>query len=205
MGDKSFYKEMQNAPRSTDDYIFQDIQYWDRLPDFEEMELVMYVDPAIKAGKRNDYSAITVLGKHIKTKQKYVVDGCIYRMLPDDLFQIAIEKLKQYPIEKIGFETTQAQSYMKQKFEEELWKNKIYTPVDEMISRGQKHERIISLEPEVKKGHILFNPANIRYNNQVKDYNKGAKYDDAPDSLYGAVQLIEGVKSIKFYDRSLLF
>ncbi len=205
MGDKSFYKEMQNDPRSTDDYIFQDIQYWDRLPDFEDMELVMYIDPAIKAGKRNDYSAITVLSQHTKTKQKYVVDGTLYKLLPDDLFQVAIEKLQHYPVEKIGFETTQAQSYMKQKFEEELWKNKIYTPVDEVISKGQKHERIISLEPEVKKGHILFNNANIRYNNQVKDYNKSAKHDDAPDSLYGAVQLVEGVKRIKFYDRSLLF
>ena len=35
MGIKSFQKEFQNDPRSTDDYIFQDIQYWDRLPDFE--------------------------------------------------------------------------------------------------------------------------------------------------------------------------
>ncbi|MHB8127313.1 MAG: hypothetical protein ACYDEJ_17160 [Desulfitobacteriaceae bacterium] len=52
---------------------------------------------------------------------------------------------------------------------------------------------------------LLFNPGNIRYNNQVKDYNKGAKHDDAPDSLYGAVQLVEGVKSIRFFDRSLLF
>lgn len=111
-------------------------------------------------------------------KQKYVVDRSIYKLIPDDLFQVAIEKLQQYPVEKIGFETTAAQSNIKQKFEEELWKNKIFTPVDEVISRGQKHERIISLEPEVKKGHILFNPDNIRYNNQVKDYNKGAKHDD---------------------------
>ena len=72
-------------------------------------------------------------------------------------------------------------------------------------SKGQKHERIISLELEIKKGHILFNANNIRYNNQVKDYNKNCKYDDAPDSLYWAVQLVEGVKSLKFYDRSLLF
>lgn len=131
---------------------------------------------------------MTVLAKHLKTKQKYVIDGSIYKLLPDDLFQVAIEKLQQYPIGKIGFETTQAQSYMKQKFEESLWANKNYTPVDEVISKGQKHERIISLEPEIKKGHILFNYSNIRYNNQVKDYNKSAKFDDAPDSLYGAVQ-----------------
>ncbi len=205
MGDKSFYKEMQNDPRSTDDYIFQNIFYWDKLSDFEEMEVVVYIDPAIKAGKRNDYSAITVLGQDRKTKQMYVIDGNIYKLLPDDLFKVAIEKIEMYYPEKIGFEVNQAQSYMKQKFEEELWKNKVHTPVEEVHSRGNKHERIISLEPDVKKGYILFNLANIGYNNQVKDYNKFAKYDDAPDSLYGAVQLVQGLQSLKFYDRRLLF
>lgn len=94
---------------------------------------------------------------------------------------------------------------MKQKFEEQLWQNKIYTPVDEVVARGQKHERIITLEPDIKKGHILFNSSNIGYNNQIKDYNKGAKHDDAPDSLYGAVQLVQGVQRIRIYDRNLLF
>ncbi|WP_431090322.1 phage terminase large subunit [Paenibacillus sp. 8b26] len=205
MGEKSFYKELQNDPRSTDEYIFQNLLYWDRLPEFEDMEMAMYIDPAIKAGKKNDYSAISIIGQHRKTKQMYVVDGNIYKLLPDDLFHVAIEKLKLYPVDKLGFEVNQAQSYMKQKFEEELWKAKIHTPVESVHSKGQKHERIISLEPEVKKGHILFNADNLRYNHQVKDYNRNCTYDDAPDSLYGAVQLIQSVKSLKFYDRSLLF
>ncbi|MDD4690540.1 MAG: phage terminase large subunit, partial [Eubacteriales bacterium] len=205
MGDKSFYKEMQNSPRSTDDYIFQNLSFWNRLPEFEELEIAMYIDPAIKAAKRNDYSAITILGQHKKTSQMYVIDGSIHKLLPDDLFQVAIEKLQLFSVDKIGFESTQAQSYMKQKFEEQLWQNKIYTPVDEVVARGQKHERIITLEPDIKKGHILFNPANIGYNNQIKDYNKGAKHDDAPDSLYGALQLVQGVQRLRFYDRSLLF
>ncbi|WP_307500421.1 phage terminase large subunit [Paenibacillus brasilensis] len=205
MGEKSFYKELQNDPRSTDEYIFQNLMYWDRLPEFEEIEIAMYIDPAIKAGKKNDYSAISIIGQHRKTKQMYVVDGNIYKLLPDGLFQVAIEKLKLYPVDKLGFEVNQAQSYMKQKFEEELWKAKIHTPVESVHSKGQKHERIISLEPEVKKGHILFNADNIRYNNQIKDYNRNCQYDDAPDSLYGAVQLIQSVKSLKFYDRGLLF
>lgn len=205
MGEKSFYKELQNDPRSTDDYIFQDLFYWDRLPGAEEMELVMYIDPAIRAGKKNDYSALTVMGRHEKTGQKYVVDGSLFRLLPDDLFQAVVEKLRQFPVSKIGFETNQAQSYMKQKLEEKLWENKIFTPVEAINSKGQKHERIASLEPDVKRGHILFNPANILYNNQVKDYNRNCKHDDAPDSLYGAVQLVQGVQSLKFFDRSLLF
>lgn len=205
MGFNSFQKELQNDPRSTDDYIFQNIMFWDRLPEFSEMEIAMYIDPAIKAGKKNDYSAISIIGQHRKTKQVYVIDGNIYKLLPDDLFQVAVDKLNIYPVDKIGFETTAAQSYMKQKFEEELWKAKIYTTVDSVNSKGQKHERIISLEPDVKKGHILFNSDNIRYNNQIKDYNRNCRFDDAPDSLYGAVQLIQSVKSLKFYDRSLLF
>lgn len=205
MGDKSFYKELQNDPRSTDDYIFQAISYWESLPDYNDLEVVMYIDPAIKAGKRNDYSAITILARHEKTGQMYVLDGSIYKLLPDDLFKVAIEKLDLFPVEKIGFEATQAQSYMKQKFEESLWNVSIYTPVEEINAKGQKHERIITLEPDVKRGFILFNSANMAYNNQVKDYNKGAKHDDAPDSLYGAVQLVQGVQKLRFFDRGLLF
>ena len=205
MGDKSFYKELQNDPRSTDDYIFQIISYWESLPDYNDLEVVMYIDPAIKVGKRNDYSAITILARHEKTGQMYVLDGSIYKLLPDDLFKVAIEKLDLFPVEKIGFEATQAQSYMKQKFEESLWNVSIYTPVEEINAKGQKHERIITLEPDVKRGFILFNSSNMAYNNQVKDYNKGAKHDDAPDSLYGAVQLVQGVQKLRFFDRGLLF
>jgi phage terminase large subunit-like protein len=43
-------------------------------------KFVMYIDPAIKAGKKNDYSAITILGQHHKTKQLYMIDGNIYKL-----------------------------------------------------------------------------------------------------------------------------
>ena len=53
----------------------------------------------------------------------------------------------------------------------ELGRVKVRMTVEGVHSKGQKHEkRIISLEPELKKGHILFKSTNIRYNNQVKDY-----------------------------------
>ncbi|MEA5085156.1 MAG: hypothetical protein VB018_13560 [Lachnospiraceae bacterium] len=106
MGEKSFFKELQNDPRSTDDYIFQNISCWDICPKYEELEIVMYIDPAIKAGKWNDYSAVTILGKHEKTGQMYVLDGQIYKLLPGDLFQVIIEKVPLFPVEKIGFEAT---------------------------------------------------------------------------------------------------
>lgn len=122
-----------------------------------------------------------------------------------ELFKVMIEKIPLFPIEKVGFEATQVQGYMKQKFEESLSDNQIYIPVEEIDSMGQKHGWIITLEPDIKRGFILFNPSNVSYNNQVKDYNKGAKHDDAPDSLYGGVQLVQGVQCLKFFDRNLLF
>lgn len=201
MGDRSFYKEMQNDPRSTDEYIFQELGYWERLPEFEEMEIVMAIDPAIKANKKSDFSAITVLGKHRKTTQMYVLDGSIHKVLPDDLFQIAIEKLRKYPVDRIIFESVQAQDYIKTKFEEELWKQQILLPVEGVVPKGNKHERIMSLEPDVKNQHILFCYDNISYNKMIKDYNKNTKNDDAPDSLYMAVQGVVGMKKIRFYKK----
>jgi predicted phage terminase large subunit-like protein len=203
-GEISFWKELMNSPKNAGEYIFQKLQYWGELPDYSELDIVMYVDPAIKAGKRNDFSAITILGQHRKTKQKYILDGSMHKVLPDELFKIAAQKAKDFPIDRIGFETIQAQSYMKQKFEEALWKKKIYIPVVGVNSRGNKHARIESLQPEVNSGVILFNRDNLSYNTQIKDYSIKAKNDDCADSLFGAVQMLNSHKKIQTLDRKLL-
>lgn len=203
-GEISFWKELMNEPKSAGEYIFQKMQYWKTLPDFNEMDIVMYIDPAIKSGKRNDFSAITILGQHKKTNQKYVIDGSMHKVLPDELFKIAADKLKSIPVDRIGFESIQAQSYMKQKFEEALWKEKIYLPIIGVNSKGNKHTRIESLQPEINSGEILFNPDNHAYNTQIRDYSSKAKHDDCADSLFGAVQMLKHNKRIQTLDRRLL-
>lgn len=204
-GDISFWKELMNQPKNAGDFIFQRIQFWDNLPELNELDVVMYIDPAIKAGKRNDFSAITILGKHKKTNQMYIIDGSMHKVLPDELFKIAAKKLKQYSsISRIGFETVQAQSYMKQKFAEALWQEDVYLPIEEINSRGNKNARIESLQPEINSGAILFNQDNHSYNNQIKDYSVKAKNDDAADSLFGAVLMLTKNKRIQSMDRKLL-
>jgi predicted phage terminase large subunit-like protein len=204
-GDLAFWKELMNEPKSADEYIFQNLLYWDMLPDYSQLEIVMYIDPAVKSGRKNDFSAITILGMDRKTKQKYVLDGSVHKVLPDELFQIAIEKLQIFPVDRIGFETIQAQDYMKKKFEEALWEAKIYIPVIGVNSRANKHSRIVSLQPDIQAGYILFNFANRLYNNQIKDYSIKAKNDDAADSLYGAVELLGQYRSLKVLPTELLF
>ncbi|MEC1726930.1 phage terminase large subunit [Schinkia azotoformans] len=202
-GEISFWKELMNQPKNAGEYIFQKIQYWDSLPD--DLDVVMYIDPAIKKGKHNDFSAITILGQHQKTKQKYIIDGSMHKVLPDELFRIAAKKIKEISsIDRIGFETIQAQSYMKQKFEEALYKENIYLPVEGINSRGNKNARIESLQPEINSGVILFNRDNHSYNEQIKNYSIKAKNDDCADSLFGAVQMLTANKRIQSIDRKLL-
>ncbi|ARK30779.1 phage terminase large subunit [Halalkalibacter krulwichiae] len=203
-GEISFWKELMNQPKSAGEYIFQKIQYWKSLPELNELDIVMYIDPAIKAGKRNDFSAITILGEHTKTKQKYILDGSMHKVLPDELFKIAAKKIHTFPVDRIGFETIQAQSYMKQKFEEALWKESLYLPIIGVHSKGKKESRIESLQPEVNSGDILFNSDNHTYNTQIKDYSSKSKFDDCPDSLFGAVQMLKGNKRIQTIDRKML-
>ncbi|WP_158735142.1 phage terminase large subunit [Alteribacillus sp. YIM 98480] len=203
-GEISFWKELMNEPKSAGEYIFQKLQYYKELPELSEMDIVMYIDPAIKAGKRNDFSAITILGEHKKTKQKYVIDGSMHKVLPDELFKIAANKINDIPVDRIGFESIQAQSYMKTKFEETLWNNNIYLPIMGVNSKGKKESRIESLQPEVNAGDILFNPDNHAYNTQIKDYSSKSKYDDCPDSLFGAVQMLKKNKRIQTFDRKVL-
>jgi predicted phage terminase large subunit-like protein len=206
MGDAKFYCEYQNSPRNSDDYIFQNMKYWEQIPKYEDMKIVMFVDTAIVAKKRSDFSAISIIGQDKKSKQIFVISGLLYRLLPDDMFDRIVELCKQYPeIEEIGFEIVQAQQYMKQKLEEKLYDNKIFTPVKGIIPKGKKEERIINIQPDVSRGFILFNKNNTAYNSQIKDYNKAAKHDDAPDSLASAVNMLQEVESLKFFDRKLLF
>ena len=106
--------------------------------------------------------------KYRTTKQMYVIDGSIHKVQPDSLFQVAIEKLK----DRIIFETVQEQDYIKTKFEERLSRYDISIKVDGVIPKGNKHERIISLEPDVRNRHISFGNSNIFHNKQVRDYNK---------------------------------
>src|SRR5690606_2020476 len=100
-------------PRGADDYIFQNIQYFDKLPDLDECNSVMFVDPAM--GKRNgDYSAITILSKHKITGYKYVIDGEIKRITPDKLIDLIVDKVKQYEdsINLLAFESILFQEYI---------------------------------------------------------------------------------------------
>lgn len=198
-GESSFYKELMCQPRGADDYIFQNIAYFDEFPDLNECNSVMFVDPAM--GKRNgDYSAITILSKHKITGYKYVIDGTIKRITPDKLIDLIVQKVKQYEdhIDLLAFESTLFQEYILEDLKKRLKDEGIFhIRIKPVKPRTKKEVRIMQLQPDIANSIIKFNRDNQEYNLQVKDWNPKAKHDDAADSLAGAWELIEKVKKPK--------
>ncbi|WP_404403821.1 phage terminase large subunit [Jeotgalibacillus malaysiensis] len=197
-GESSFYKEMMCQPRGLDEYVFQSLSYWDKLPDFEECNLVMFVDPAM-GKKKGDFSAITIMAKHKVTNYKYVIDGSIQRIPPDQLLDLIVQKVKQYEdLEVLAFESTLFQEYLLEELKKKLVKNEIFHVRTLPIKpRSNKEVRIMQLQPDVANGILKFNRDNMIYNSQVKDWNMNARHDDAVDSCQGAWQIIEKIKKPK--------
>ncbi len=196
-GESSFWQEDQNQPKSSESYIFQSLQYWEKLPEFDELELVLGIDPSM-GGKKGDYSAICLLAKHKQTSRKYIVDGQLHKVKPNELIEIIIDICKKYPINTLGFESVNFQEYIADDLKKKLKKNEMYHVIVKNVKpRTNKYSRIANLEPFITRGEILFNRDCLRWNAQVKDFHEGCKNDDAPDVLQLCYELIEKVKKPK--------
>ena len=191
----SFWKELMNNPKSAADYPLQNIKYWTNLPDIEDMEIVMFADPSVGKTKHADYSAFVTVGKYKKTGQLFVLDGSVEIATPTQFIDIMIEKIDRFPTATVYGESNGFQHYLMQSLQEKLIEKGYY---DKVINpfvtppTSNKKDRINSLEPLVNNGSLLFNANNHAFNNEVQNYSKNARRDDAPDVLALALQqLIE--------------
>jgi predicted phage terminase large subunit-like protein len=197
-GESAFWAEQQNDPRSSSDYAFQKLSYWDELPDVKEQNTVLFVDPSMGKTK-GDFSALTILGKHKVTGYKYVINGQLHKVKPNELIEIIIKMCKEHDyISTIGFESVNFQEYVASDLKKRLKEEEMYhVIVKDVKPRTNKHNRIMNLEPFITRGELKFNKDCVQYNNQIKDYNINARNDDAPDSLQGAFEIVEKFKKPK--------
>lgn len=193
-GEASFWKEDQNEPRSSEDYIFQTLHYWDELPEFGEMDVVLGVDPSM--GKKNsDYQALCLMGRHRKTGRKYIIDSQLLKIKPNELLDVIIKWCKKYPVTKIGFESTNFQEYLADDLKGKLKEKQMYDVIlHKKKPRTNKHARIESLEPFISRGEILFNKDCSTFNAQCQSYSKRAKNDDGIDCVQLTFEIIEKQK-----------
>jgi len=190
-GESSFWKEDQNEPRSSQDFIFQTLHFWETLPEFDEMDVVLGVDPSM--GKKNsDYQALVVMGKHKQTGRKYIIDSLLLKIKPTELLKAIIDLCKKYPITQIGFESTNFQEYIADDLKSRLKDEEMYHVIlNKKKPRQNKHTRIENLEPFISTGEILFNQDCSTFNTHVKGYSKRAKNDDGIDCVQLTFELVE--------------
>lgn len=201
MSDAAFWCEYQNEPKNSRNYLFKDIQYWDRLPDLDTCRLILYCDPAIQVKKQSDSSAVCLMAENKQTRQLFIVDSWKLKLTPTDLFTYILNISKQYPqIQTIYFESNAAQSFMCDKLKETFWDNKDFTSIESIYNSKKKEDRILAIQPLVKNGALLFNKDNLRFNEEIMNYNAKSAHDDCIDSVAGAVACFQKAQPIKFFD-----
>ncbi len=201
IGEDAFAKELQNDPKSAKDRLFQELKYHDGANPQDMEQVVLTIDPSLGKNNRADFSAISVTGKDTDG-YFYVIEGDCRRLKPKQLIAEVVDKVKRYPVHRIGVETVNFQDLLREQLEAELVKNGFYIDIVPINSRTKKHERIIGLQPLIENGYIKFNKNNRVYNQQILDYP--SKNDDAADSLEMSVSLLKTHNRLQSLDRRLL-
>lgn len=190
-GATSFFKEMQNDPKSTRSGFFtphfRDIS----MDEISKMKKYCVVDPSL--GKVMP-SAIVDFGFNIVggSGVASVFDASIKHRKPDELIIDIIKHLKQYSIPTLIIETIQYQDFLRMVIDEKLKKMGMGVLVIPFHSSEQKESRIESLQP-------LINTGRVEFNTHLKDRQMGRELFSYPASQYvdGLDAVSMGIMKVK--------
>ncbi|OYD08535.1 phage terminase large subunit [Paludifilum halophilum] len=195
-GTLAFNTELQNEPLAKDDMVFDPdkFHYWtdeDRNKAFPRSEFNLYMGIDFAMGKeRGDYSAITTVARHRKTKTVYVIDSWMDRVHPDIFLKIIVDKVMKYQPDRIAAEAQAAQEFFTFKLKEALRAEGFpaATRVHEVKHRTRKELRIEAMLPDIEAGRIRFSRNHGLLLYQFETYGTGS-HDDGPDSLQMAWEI----------------
>jgi len=215
-GSRAFFQEKQNDPRAAEHRLFSrdQFRYFTLEGDFLSVEspgtkpekiplssltITGFLDSAMGAAKgkrskrKGDFAAIVTVG----TDQKgylYVLDAWLSRVPPTKQVERIFELHKRFSYHIFGFEANCFQSLLLLPISEEKEKRRTRgEPWDirvcEVNHKEKKISRILSLEPLVANGWVLFNRGLCEeFFRQLEDI-PGGLHDDAPDALQASVSL----------------
>jgi len=193
----SFDSEMQNEPVNPRDCCFnpEHNHYWDDKFDSEK-ELLDFLsarngyvmlggcDPSMgKEGMRGDRSAILTVVKDIQDGTLYVLDVDASKRHPDKIIEDIVTYHKYRHYNFFAFETIQAQEYIANQLTDYAINAGFPLNVREIKPHTDKLARIQSLQPLVKRGHILFLRKHQILLEEMRFFPRG-RYDDTLDALW---------------------
>jgi len=197
-GEASFNSELQNEPINPEDRIFN-CSLYDYAPPREEMRVVAAVDPSMGKTSSADYTAIIVVGKHLRTGYMYVLDAVLRRMHPDKIIETLFEMHGVWKFDEVCVETVQFQQFFKDEVAKRSAAAGFYLNLREIRTIKNKELRIQSIQPTVNNGYVKFHRNQRVLIDQLENWPKAA-HDDGPDALEMALSVLQGAKSMLVYD-----
>lgn len=193
-----FYREYRNMPIATEDATFRKeyFQYYRETDeDFLKMkgrlETVILVDPAKTVKLHSCESGIVVVGLDRLAGRVYVRRVVAEKLYPDQLYDRVLELALQFRASAIGLEVTSLNEFITYPFKNEMVKKgKIY-PLIELKAVGKKEERIASMVPFYRNGHVMHNEEDAGVlEGQLLSFPRCTRFD-AIDALAYFVKLFD--------------
>ncbi len=196
-GPAYFESEKQNEPINPEDAVF--LEEWIQYYDEDEVDLagIMHggaCDPSMGKKSRNaDPSAI--MGGRMKNNVIYLTVADIEKRHPDKIMDDILTYHQRDKFDKFVIEEVQFQEYFKNAFEKEAHKRRLTMNIQGVKPNVDKDLRIVTLQPWIKNGWILFKRYGmgelIRHLIYYRPKGKGG-HDDGPDALEMLKSLLEG-------------
>lgn len=177
----AFDCEYQNDPESEEFAPFSNIQFW--VQPSRDWVFFGAHDPSLgKNNKKSDPSASLVGGYDRESKKLCVVEAKIARIKPHIQIVQLIALQEEYQCLTWAMEIIQFQEFFADTLVEKSAQQHSHVPITPITPKLDKDLRILSIQPYVEKGQILFSQNLHSLLDQLKHYPESA-HDDGPDAL----------------------
>lgn len=216
-----FVRERLNTPFE-EGTIFQEawLREWIDSASVKYDSIVSYLDPSYKSSDKSDYKAWVMVGK--AGKYYDIIDCWVRKATSKEMWEAAYGFDAKYPkytmLHSMEANFIQEEFHKKEYQRVEEDKNYPLRLLNDRRSKGDKFERICTLQPLFQRGLIRFNSANKSsadmklLRSQLLAIEKGSRInDDAPDALEGAIWMLDrhaprksnkGARSGKYHKKS---
>jgi len=124
-----------------------------------QIETVILIDPAKTANTQSAYTAIIAVGFNATKGRIYFRDSINDRLLPDEIFNKALEMAKRFNTPNIGIEVTGLNNFVTYPFQQFIAQQRSYINLVEIKAIKAKELRIAALAPLYRMGAIFHNEA----------------------------------------------
>lgn len=190
----TFYScQYENEPVDKAEAVFTKdmIKYWEKeqLPENEDMNIFITLDPAISEKKRADFSAIVIVGVDCDN-MKYVIEYKREKLQPYDLIDELLKMCAKWNPYAVGIETAVFQKVLKYIMNQKMDEAKQWYNVVELESNWTK-----SKDDWISGLQTFFNYSQVKIGRNMPEledellrYPKG-RYDDLIDALSRQISL----------------